>query len=113
MVNVSSVAGRRANAGAAVYNMTKFGVTAFSEALRQEVLHAGVRVTIVEPGFVETELQGHNENPMVQDQIQKMQQQIGDLLQADDIADAILYAVTRPQHVSINEVLVRPTKQQR
>ena len=58
IVNVSSVAGRRADAGAAVYNMTKFGVHAFSEALRQEALHAGIRVTTVAPGFVETELQG-------------------------------------------------------
>ena len=59
------MAGRRADAGAAVYNMTKFGVHAFSEALRQEALHAGVRVTIVAPGFVETELQGHNTDPVV------------------------------------------------
>ena len=64
-MNVSSVAGRRADAGAAVYNMTKFGVHAFSEALRQEALHAGIRVTTVAPGFVDTELQGHNTNPLV------------------------------------------------
>ena len=63
IVNVSSVAGRRADAGAAVYNMTKFGVHGFSEALRQEALHAGIRVTTVAPGFVETELQGHNTEP--------------------------------------------------
>jgi len=113
IVNLSSVAGRTANLGSAVYNLTKWGVGGFSEGLRQEVLHAGIRVTIVEPGFVQTELQGHNQNPMVVDQIEKMEQQIGDLLQAEDIADAIVYAVTRPQHVSINEVLVRPTRQQR
>lgn len=111
IVNVSSVAGRRAGAGAAVYNMTKFGVTAFSEALRQEALHADIRVTCVEPGFVETELQGHNTNPVVQQGVERMREQIGDVLQASDIADAVLYAVSRPQHVSINEVLVRPTKQ--
>ena len=113
IVNLSSVAGRIAALGSAVYNLTKWGVGGFSEGLRQEVLHAGIRVTIVEPGFVETELQGHNQNPMVVEQIEKSQKQIGDLLQADDIADAIAYAVTRPQHVSINEVLVRPTGQQR
>jgi NADP-dependent 3-hydroxy acid dehydrogenase YdfG len=113
IVNLSSVAGRNANLGSAVYNLTKWGVGGFSEALRQEALHAGIRVTIIEPGFVETELQGHNQNPMVQDQIKKMEEQIGDLLQAEDIAEAITYAVTRPQHVSINEVLVRPTKQPR
>jgi NADP-dependent 3-hydroxy acid dehydrogenase YdfG len=113
IVNVSSVAGRTANLGSAVYNLTKWGVGGFSEGLRQEVLHAGIRVTIIEPGFVETELQGHNENPMVVEQIDKMRDQIGDLLKADDIADAIRYAVTRPPHVSVNEVLVRPTRQQR
>ena len=113
IVNLSSVAGRTANLGSAVYNLTKWGVGGFSEALRQEALHAGIRVTIVEPGFVQTELQGHNQNPMVVEQIDKMQQQIGDLLQAEDIADAIVYAVTRPPHVSVNEVLIRPTRQQR
>ena len=111
IVNVSSVAGRRAGAGAAVYNMTKFGVTAFSEALRQEALHADIRVTCVEPGFVETELQGHNKNPLVLQGFEKMRDQVGDALQPGDIADAIRYAVTQPQHVSINEVLVRPTRQ--
>jgi len=112
VVNVSSVAGRRAAAGAAVYNMTKFGVTAFSEALRQEALHANIRVTCIEPGFVETELQGHNKSPLIQQGVKKMQEQIGDVLQAGDIADAICYAVCQPQHVNINEVLVRPTGQQ-
>jgi NADP-dependent 3-hydroxy acid dehydrogenase YdfG len=113
IVNLSSVAGRIAALGSAVYNFTKWGVGGFSEGLRQEALHAGIRVTIIEPGFVETELQGHNENPMVVEQIEKMQKQIGDLLQAEDIADAIAYAVTRPPHVSVNEVLVRPTRQPR
>jgi clavulanate-9-aldehyde reducatase len=113
VVNVSSVAGRIATMGSAVYNMTKWGVVAFSEALRQEALHANVRVTCVEPGFVETELQGHNQNPVVVEQIEKMQERIGDLLQAEDIADAIVHAVTAPPHVSVNEVLVRPTRQPR
>jgi clavulanate-9-aldehyde reductase len=112
IVNVSSVAGRRASAGAGVYNMTKFGVAAFSEALRQEALHANIRVTCVEPGFVETELQGHNTNPVVVQTLDKMREQVGDgALQAGDIADAIRYAVCQPGHVSVNEVLVRPTRQ--
>jgi len=111
IVNVSSVAGRRANAGAGVYNMTKFGVTAFSEALRQEVTGAGIRVTCVEPGFVETELQGHNKHPMVIEGLRKMREQVSDALQAEDIANAIAYAVGQPQHVSVNEVLIRPTQQ--
>lgn len=113
IVNVSSVAGRTANLGSAVYNLTKWGVNGFSEGLRQEVLHAGVRVTIIEPGFVETELQGHNENPQVKDAIGEMREQIGKPLEASDIAGAILNAVSQPEHVSINEVLIRPTRQQR
>jgi clavulanate-9-aldehyde reducatase len=113
IVNVSSVAGRHAAAGAGVYNFTKFGVTGFSEALRQEALHSKIRVTCVEPGFVATELQGHNKNPLVQQGVKKMREQIGDVLQAEDIANAVLYAISQPAHVSINEVLVRPTGQQR
>jgi NADP-dependent 3-hydroxy acid dehydrogenase YdfG len=113
IVNISSVAGRRADAGAAVYNMTKFGVHAFSEALRQEALHAGIRVTTVAPGFVDTELQGHNTNPLVRRATERAREQIGEVLKAEDIAEAILHAVTRPPHVCVNEVVVRPTGQAR
>ncbi|HEV3001387.1 MAG TPA: SDR family NAD(P)-dependent oxidoreductase [Solirubrobacteraceae bacterium] len=109
IVNVSSVAGRRAWLGAAVYNMTKFGVTAFSEALRQEALHFGVRVTAIEPGFVDTELQGHNEGKeAVMDATEKMRARIGRVLSADDVAASILYAVSQPQHVNVAEVLIVP-----
>jgi clavulanate-9-aldehyde reducatase len=113
IVNISSVAGRRADAGAAVYNMTKFGVHAFSEALRQEALHAGIRVTTVAPGFVDTELQGHSTNPLVRKATERAREQIGEVLRAEDIADEIVYAVTRPRHVCVNEVVVRPTNQAR
>jgi len=113
VVNVASTAGRQASLGAAVYNMTKFGVVAFSEALRQEVLHANVRVTCVEPGFVDTELQGHNEHPLVVEATKKMREEIGEVLEATDIADAIVYALTRPSRVAINEMLIRPTRQRR
>jgi len=113
IVNVSSVAGRRADAGAAVYNMTKFGVHAFSEALRQEALHVNVRVTTVAPGFVETELQGHNTNPVVRRATERSREQIGEVLKAEDIAEEIVHAVTRPPHVCVNEVVVRPTGQAR
>src|SRR5919198_1128426 len=89
IVNVSSTAGRIASLGSAVYNLTKWGVVGFSEGLRQEALHANVRVTIIEPGYVETELQGHNVgNPIVMEAMEKMRQQI-DPLAASDIADAI------------------------
>ena len=113
IVNISSTAGRRADAGAAVYNMTKFGVHAFSEALRQEALHQGIRVTIVAPGFVETELQGHNTNPLVRQAMERSREQIGQVLRAEDIAEAIVHAITRPPHVCVNEILVRPARQQR
>jgi NADP-dependent 3-hydroxy acid dehydrogenase YdfG len=113
VVNLSSVAGRRAHAGAAVYNMTKFGVHAFSEALRQEALHAGVRVTVVAPGFVDTELQGHNTDPVVLRSMERAREEIGDVLSPDDIAEAVTYAVTRPAHVCLNEIVVRPTTQAR
>ncbi len=113
VVNVSSVAGRSANMGSAVYNMTKWGVTGFSEALRQEGAHIGVRVTCVEPGFVDTELQGHNTNPMVVERIQEIREQTGKVLEAVDIANAVVYSLAQPEHVSINEVLVRPSGQTR
>jgi NADP-dependent 3-hydroxy acid dehydrogenase YdfG len=113
IVNVSSVAGRQAAMGSAVYNMTKFGVTAFSEALRQEALNANIRVTCVEPGFVETELQGHNTNPAILERIEEMRESVGKVLTAEDIANAIVFAVSQPEHVSVNEVLVRPTGQAR
>jgi len=113
IVNLSSVAGRSANAGSAVYNLTKFGVTAFSEALRQEALHSGIRVSCVEPGFVNTELQGHNTDPGVSQTIEKLRETTGEILSPEDIARAVTYILTQPPHVSINEVLVRPTGQQR
>ena len=112
VVNVSSVAGRFARAGSGVYNLTKFGVNAFSEALRQETIGQGIRVTMIEPGYVETELQSHNEGPVLE-QIHGMRDQMdGEVLVPEDIAEGILYAVARPAHVSVNEVLIRPTRQQ-
>jgi NADP-dependent 3-hydroxy acid dehydrogenase YdfG len=109
MVNISSVAGRVARSGSGVYNLTKHGVGAFSESLRQEVTERHVRVSLVEPGAVATELSGHN-RPEILEQIG---QRFGAIerLQAEDIADAIGYIVTRPRHVAINELLVRPTEQ--
>jgi clavulanate-9-aldehyde reducatase len=111
IVNVSSVAGRIATFGSAVYNMTKWGVNGFSEALRQEVVHSGIRVTIVEPGAVSTELLEHN-TPEIQQLAAKRFEGVTPL-RSEDISDAIIYALTRPQNVSINEVLVRPTSQTR
>ncbi|MBA2240313.1 MAG: SDR family NAD(P)-dependent oxidoreductase [Solirubrobacterales bacterium] len=111
MVNVSSVAGRRANAGAGVYNLTKFGVGAFSESLRQEVAERHVRVSLIEPGAVDTELQDHLRDE-IREQTAKRFADL-DMLQSADIADALAYVVTRPRHVAINELLIMPTEQVR
>jgi NADP-dependent 3-hydroxy acid dehydrogenase YdfG len=112
IVNISSVAGRFARAGNAVYALTKFGVNAFSEGLRQEVTEGGIRVIVIEPGFVDTELQSHNKGEVLET-LEGMREQIGDVLRAQDVANGILYAVSQPPHVSINEVLIRPTRQTR
>ena len=110
VVNISSVAGRVARSGSGVYNLTKHGVGAFSESLRQEVTGRHVRVSLVEPGAVATELTSHN-RPEIREQIQ---QRFGEIerLRSQDIADTIGFIVTRPRHMAINEVLVRPTEQE-
>ena len=110
LVNVSSVAGRVPRLGSGVYNLTKHGVGAFSESLRQEVTKRHVRVSLVEPGAVATELASH-----VRDEVRAtMMQRFADMerLEADDIADAISYIVTRPRRVAVNEILIRPTEQE-
>lgn len=110
MVNISSVAGRAARHGSGVYNLTKFGVGAFSESLRQEVTKRHVRVSLVEPGAVATELTTHL-RPEIREQA-KQRFSNTEILQADDIADAIRYIVTRPRHIAVNEMLIRPTEQE-
>jgi NADP-dependent 3-hydroxy acid dehydrogenase YdfG len=109
LVNISSVAGRVVRKGSGVYNASKHAVGAFSEALRLEVTAKHVRVSLVEPGATDTELRTHN-RPEIQE---GMRQRFGDMdrLQAEDISDAISYIVTRPRHVAINEILLRPTEQ--
>lgn len=110
MVNISSVAGRHARSGSSVYTLTKHGVGAFSESLRQELASRHVRVSLVEPGATATELITHNRAEV----IESLRSQLGQQrMTAEDIADAIAYIVTRPAHVAINEVLIRPTEQER
>lgn len=110
LVLVSSVAGRVARGGSGVYNATKHGVGAFGEALRQEVTQRHVRVSLVEPGAVSTELAGHN-RPEIQESIRARFGEI-ERLEAQDIAETVSFVVTRPRRVAVNEVLVRPTEQQ-
>jgi NADP-dependent 3-hydroxy acid dehydrogenase YdfG len=110
MVNISSVAGRVAGKSRGVYNLTKFGVGAFSESLRQEVTKRHVRVSLVEPGAVATELVMHNRDEV----LETLRPFVAAMnpMQAEDIADAIAYIVTRPRHVAVNELLIRPTEQE-
>jgi NADP-dependent 3-hydroxy acid dehydrogenase YdfG len=110
LVNVSSVAGRVARRNSGVYNLTKHGVGAFSESLRQEVTERHVRVSLVEPGAVATELATHIREE-IRDQMMSRLSDI-EMLEATDIADAIAYIVTRPRRVAINELLIRPTEQE-
>jgi NADP-dependent 3-hydroxy acid dehydrogenase YdfG len=112
IVNVSSVAGRTARAGSGVYNATKWGVGAFSEALRQEVYQDKIRVTVIEPGAVATEATEHITNPEAKRETQEWVHSLRPL-QSEDIAAAIIYAVTQPEHVNVNEILIRPTDQGR
>ena len=110
LVNVSSVAGRVARPGSGIYNASKFAVGALSESLRAEVTKRHVRVGLVEPGAVATELQAQN-RPEIREQIAaRFAQQ--EVLHAADIADAVLYMVTRPRRMAVNEMLVRPTEQE-
>lgn len=109
MVNISSVAGRVARNGNGVYSLTKHGVGALSESLRQELAKRYVRISLVEPGATATELASHNRAEI----LESIQSQFGQTMAAEDIADAITYIVTRPRHVAINEILVRPTEQER
>ncbi|MBA3373095.1 MAG: SDR family NAD(P)-dependent oxidoreductase [Euzebyaceae bacterium] len=110
IVQVSSVAGRLAREGSGVYNASKWAVNAFSESLRQEVTARGVRVTLVEPGAVATELSDHithaESKQRVKERVTKMRP-----LESSDIAAGVVYVVTQPPHVSVNEVLIRPTDQ--
>ena len=110
IVNISSVAGRVARSGAGVYNASKWAVNAFSESLRQEVTGRGVRVSLIEPGAVATELNDHITDPKArkasEDNYASMR-----TLEAHDTARAIAYVVSQPAHVAVNEILMRPTDQ--
>jgi NADP-dependent 3-hydroxy acid dehydrogenase YdfG len=110
LVNISSIAGRRANRGSAVYNLTKHGVGAFSEALRQEFATRHLRVSLVEPGAVTTELVQQMDEE-AQEAARKRFEGV-ERLTADDIAEAIEYIVTRPWRVAVNEIMIRPTEQE-
>jgi len=109
LVNITSTAGRVARPGGSVYALTKFGISGFSEALRQEMLGHRVRVSVVEPGTVQTELVSHVREGIRQAARQQAESIVA--MQPEDIADAVAYIVTRDRRVAVNELLVRASEQ--
>ena len=109
LVNISSTAGRLARPGSSVYNLTKFGLNGFSDALRQEMLGRRVRVSVVEPGAVDTELVSHVRADV--QQAARNQLESIERLRPEDIADAVAYIITRDRRVAVNELLVRAAEQ--
>jgi NADP-dependent 3-hydroxy acid dehydrogenase YdfG len=108
VVNVSSVAGRETMANGSGYNATKFGVTAFTDAIRQELSPQDIRTTVIEPGAVDTELPTHIPDEQLLEQLADMDVPT---LAPEDIARGIVYATNQPTHVDVNELLIRPTGQ--
>ncbi len=110
IVQLSSSSGRVARPGSAVHSASKFAVNAFSESLRQEVTARGVRVVVLEPGVVETELRDHITDAAAKERMNAAAASVRQL-QPEDVAAAALYAVSQPEHVSVNEVFIRPVDQ--
>jgi NADP-dependent 3-hydroxy acid dehydrogenase YdfG len=109
LVNISSTGGRVARPGTSVYALTKFGIGAFSESVRQEVLGKRVRVSLVEPGRVDTEISSQLP-PESRAAVDRQSAEI-EMLRAGDIADAVMFVVTRDRRVAVNEILVRAAEQ--
>jgi len=110
IINISSVSGKQVTARSSAYSATKFAVGAFSDGLRQEVHKDKIRVTVIEPGAVATELTDHITHAATKDAVRSWVDQMTPL-QSEDIAAAIIYAVTQGEHVNVNEILIRPTEQ--
>jgi NADP-dependent 3-hydroxy acid dehydrogenase YdfG len=108
IINISSVAGRTARAGNGVYAATKWGMNGWSESLRQE-LQPAVRVALIEPGVVATELPTHITHEQTNTSVNEMYAEA--TVTADDIAEVIAFALSRPRHLAINEILLRPATQ--
>lgn len=109
LINISSTAGRQVKKGSAVYNLTKHGLGAFSESFRQEFSRRHLRVGVVEPGAVVSELRDHLRDGVREANLKRLEQM--EPLQPQDIANAVHFIVTRPRHQTINELLIRPTEQ--
>jgi NADP-dependent 3-hydroxy acid dehydrogenase YdfG len=109
IVNVSSVGGRVVGNFSGVYSLTKFGIGAFTEALRKESLDAGIRVTLIEPGSVATDLRSHTRKEVLEQTLTAFKGVTP--LEPSDIANAVLFAIGQPENVAISELLVRPSAQ--
>lgn len=109
VVNVSSVAGRTAKPGSSVYNATKWGLNGWSEALRQELKGDGIRVIVIEPGAIATELTDHITHEKSKEGAEQMYEK--DAIPVEDVADVIVFAVARPSRTSLSEIIIRPTSQ--
>jgi NADP-dependent 3-hydroxy acid dehydrogenase YdfG len=111
LVNISSVAGRRARPTTSAYNATKWGMNGWSEALRVELLPHRVRVIVVEPGMVRTELADHITDEQLREGMRTKWDEI-EALTPEDVAASVVFAVSQPERVSLNEILIRPTGQE-
>jgi NADP-dependent 3-hydroxy acid dehydrogenase YdfG len=109
LVNISSTAGRVARPGSSVYNLTKSGIIAFSDAIGQELLGQRVRVSVIEPGTVDTELVSHLRDDI--QQAARRQTESIEPMQPEDIADAVASIVTRDRRVAVDEILIRASEQ--
>ena len=112
IVNVSSVAGRKSFPSHAAYCATKFGVHALSETVREEVADHNVRVVVIAPGAVETELLSHTTSDAIKANYENWKTDMGGVLCAEDIANAISYAYNQPEGVCIREIVIAATRQQ-
>jgi NADP-dependent 3-hydroxy acid dehydrogenase YdfG len=109
IINVSSVAGHKVNPGGAVYSATKYAVRAISEGLRQEVKSYNIRTTVISPGAVATELPNSATEPDVAEGIKKFYEQVA--ISADSFARCVVFAMSQPDDMDVNEILFRPTSQ--
>lgn len=112
IVNIASTAGRIASVNGGGYSASKFAVVAFSESLRKEVCKDRIRVSVIEPGVAATELRDHIGDAATKQALNAWADSMRQL-QSEDIANAVVYCVTQPPHVNVNEILIRPTDQER
>ncbi|MBD0399813.1 SDR family oxidoreductase [Flammeovirga sp. EKP202] len=112
IINISSIAGRKTFGNHAAYCGTKFGVHAITENAREEAALDNVRMVTIAPGAVETELLSHTSNQEIKDGYEAWKEEMGSILKAEDIANAIWYAFNQPQGVNVREIVLAATKQQ-